>query len=1152
MSMMKRNKGWGLFLGLLILLAGLGVTNVSAAGSGNDTKSTKEQKKEEQARKKEEQKRQKEEEQARKKEEQARKKEEQEKKKEEQKRQKEEEQARKKEEQEKKKQEKEDKKADKDKDKDNKDDKNKDDKNKDKDKDKDNKDDKNKDDKDKDKDNKDDKKDNGKGSILGDLKDKVKGFWSGTMVNLEKERAKREAEWARNRDILNALPEGTVIAIKTNKKGPGKGKFIAVVDGKYLKPVHDSIKKVKADENAQFKVLRSGHFFGLQQVAAPQNNLQSVKDTFEVSFENKNFDDAQANPAHWMIEVTGSLKKQVWFKNLETGGYLSVRDPKSDKWSNDGRLFTRDQRVMGEGKAQPAQKMGWETFSIEIIKSVAAQATEQAQTIDTDAYPFKEGNIVALRSHPKGSGKGRYLNIVDGKYLSSNVQDSGDQNSRFKVLRKGYWVGFQRLTDPKFNLQSSPVVQAGDNNPEYSVQFQNANFLQWEYWQPVQDGEYWTFKNEATDGFLTIPGEKTSWAKGRVWTRGKKNSPAQNRTNNEKFIVEVIEDTGIVREEPKPAVVPVVPATPGATTPPVPVVTPPVLSEEDKEKQRLQLEKDIAGVVPTPRDTAALQSLKAGTVVAIKVAGSAHAGRYLRLEDGQHLMPTGLNAKDPKSQFVVMRLGNWIGFKSYQAAGGILQATPKTHEVSFTGDEFQKDESTDVHWALVPEQDGSLGVVQLHNQASGGFLNVLSPAALMSGIAMTADLSGVIAGLSDIERLATSKDLKGRAATQDLATTKFAIEIIQSVGAETTAGAQAFTYIPELYQQRTPAYHENWKFAEAGYGWVKFQARALEGIAIALSAAMNPANGPTYEVQIGLAGNTKSAIMDAGKSVFEVSSDVAGNQDADVSGGLPLEGQAWDDYWVMFDEQGKVSAGKGTEVGKRSFIEWKDATPATDVRYVGFSDLASRAEFKNITFSPARPVAPKLIVPAGFTKEESEPFVKVTIGSYQDQLDAWALDKDGKLYHREAGSLSGDNWVAAPAKGQDGKDLGKIKDVEVGDDGVVHLIADSGQVYTFIRSGQKMLPAPRENRGPVVPVPATVVVKPALDVKALEEKVVQKEEARGKVKNKKEAKKKKDKLARKKPGKKGHAAKGHALPKRKPLKKAKSLKEQRNKNKTQK
>ncbi|QQR49448.1 hypothetical protein IPF37_01210 [bacterium] len=1008
----------------------------------------------------------------------------------------------------------------------------------------------------------------------------------------EKEKERISAEWQRNHNILKALPEDTIIAIRSNPKGPGKGKFLAVVDGKYLKAVHDSLKKVNEDQNAQFKILRHGDIFGLQQVAAPHNNLQSVKDSFEVSFENQNFDDDHSKLSLWFIEVTGSLNKQVWFKNAETDGYLSVRQ---EPWSNGGRLYTRDHRVV-DGKAQPARKDSWETFSIVIIKSVGVQATEQAREVDADDYPFKEGNIVVLRSHPKSPGQGKYLNIVDGKFLAPGVENSDNKNSRFKVLREGYFVGFEKLTEPKFRLQSSPVLQVGEDNPPYSVQFQNAAFMKWEHWQPVkmgseEEGYYWVLQNEATGGYLSVRSE--SWSRGRVWTRGKSNKPAKSVTQAEKFIVEVIKDTGLVSPEPssaKPAPAPATSAstaTPGSTVVVTPaptviagpaVVKPKVLSEEEKEKRRLQLEKDIAGIIPTPRDTAALQSLKAGTVVAIKVVSTDKAGKYLRLEDGQYLMPTGSDSKEPQCRFVVMRLGNWIGFKSYHAAGNTLSAAAKTHEVLFSGDAFQKDENTRVHWALVPAKDDSLGVVQLHNQASGGFLNILSRESMRKGhrvekidedknlAAMGVDKT-VPAEIDDEDdndhksdelhaigfgRLWTKKDRKGRAATPDLASTKFTIEIVQPVGAETVAGGAAFTYIPELYQQRTVAYHEKWKLAEAGYGWVKFKARALEGLAIAFAATMNPANGPAYEVQIGHTSNTKSAIFKDGKSVFEISADDAGNSDADVSGGLPFEGQAWDDYWVMINESGKVSAGKGTEIGQRSFIEWKDTKPATDVRYVGLSDLSSRAEFKNITFSPARPVQPKFIVPVGFSKvETNKRFVKITTGSHQGSFEAWAVDKDGKLYHDKNGGLSGDDWQVVALLDQQDKDLGKVKDVAAGDDGVVYVVTDSGLVYTFIREGQNTLRAPRANKGPVVPVPA-VVVKPVLDVVALTEKVAQKEEARGKIISRSaKAKNKKARLARKKAtsvaskDKKSRRRVAQKRKVRKPLKKAASLRDQR-------
>lgn len=145
-----------------------------------------------------------------------------------------------------------------------------------------------------------------------------------------------------------ALSAGSIVAIKSVEKD----KYL-VLDGNVLKATGTS----SSDPKAQFKVLRSGDWIGLQtELLGDGNgrfNLGTNPDSKATNFVTTNFD----NWEQWSLESEGAIQ---YLKSRSSGGYLSVRA--------NGNVTT----FMEDGK--PTPRAPWERLQIEFVSPTAAKS----------------------------------------------------------------------------------------------------------------------------------------------------------------------------------------------------------------------------------------------------------------------------------------------------------------------------------------------------------------------------------------------------------------------------------------------------------------------------------------------------------------------------------------------------------------------------------------------------------------------------------------------------------------------------------------------------------------------------------------------------------------------------------------------------------
>lgn len=446
-----------------------------------------------------------------------------------------------------------------------------------------------------------------------------------------------------------------------------------------------------------------------------------------------------------------------------------------------------------------------------------------------------------------------------------------------------------------------------------------------------------------------------------------------------------------------PAVVPVVASTPPATTPMVPGDIP---------------------VVGSP----ALDAFPQGTRVALMV-DKAGVPSFLKVDsDGKSVKALGSDPKDGLCQFIVHRLGNWVGFKSEAASNNFLVADPVSFAVRCDEKKFADPNDTVAHWFVQFSQpNDARQFVTLQNRATKSFLSILP----------TGEASAAPSGLAGQFKLAK-------------------LEIAPPSSAPVLASkGKSFSFEPGKDSSEKLVYASDWRLKKIGSGYVKFDARSKGGIVVGFAA--DPGQKDLYLVTIGEKNNTQTTLRKRMTGFIFFAQDTlrGANRNSVVTGGLPGDGTAWAHYWVRVDN-GIVSFGKSEQVGENELFTWQDPNPALQVEYVGFSGSTYPVEIKNIDVGGADENKNFVIkAPAGFSHDGGG-MKKISVGSRRsggkDELALWAVRTDGRLAFWKAGRLAGEPWMAHDARDDLGNELKNASDVAISSDGNLYAVFN-GKLY---------------------------------------------------------------------------------------------------------
>ena len=298
--------------------------------------------------------------------------------------------------------------------------------------------------------------------------------------------------------LFSDLSDGSIIAIRSDKKSPGQGRYLSVVDG-YVKPIGTS----KTETAAQFIVSRFGNYLGLKSKETGKF-LTCDPTTFEIRCLGKDFYSDTADAAHFI--PVGNRIDKMWLKNYKANAYLSVRKP-SESWSHGGSVMARD----GDGK--PAQATNWGSLAVEIIK----QPNEPLAQVTESLNLLPAGVLVAIKSL-KDPSNPKYLAVDLSKtenrfFVRATGTSKDDPACQFYVVRSDNWLGFK--THGWKSLCAEPImhrVKFIDRSDTLASSIEH-----WEL-HPEKDGSLknvW-LQNRSSQGYLTAP--DGNWTKGLVWT----------------------------------------------------------------------------------------------------------------------------------------------------------------------------------------------------------------------------------------------------------------------------------------------------------------------------------------------------------------------------------------------------------------------------------------------------------------------------------------------------------------------------------------------------------------------------------------------------------------------------------------------------------
>lgn len=450
-------------------------------------------------------------------------------------------------------------------------------------------------------------------------------------------------------------------------------------------------------------------------------------------------------------------------------------------------------------------------------------------------------------------------------------------------------------------------------------------------------------------------------------------------------------------------------------------------------------------------ESVALQAFPEGTRVAILFVGQGKEAQLLKVTRGIYVAPIGNNPFDPKCQFVVMRKGNWIGFKSEYLKDRVLQSDLKSLIVHFPDANFNDDKYKSAHWAasFINSRDSS-SIVRLQNRDTQGFLNFPSES-WAEGLAWTALTPA---------KPATSTAPASPAAPATIAGELARLRLVKVSGLPKDAGKETgskdYVYTPRLHKKFTPVYNqEGWKFQTPGTGYVIFDARAKESIVVSFATVADNLTDNMYCFVIGDQKNTQTTIRKsvAGSIFYKLDTAAGASKNVVITAGVSDQ-KAFDSYWLKVDN-GVLTYGKGRSVGQNELLKWTDPGKALKVQFIGFAGGNSKVDFKNIEIGGKEKIAAAINLPIGFSQEAGS-LKRIAVGSRKGDLVLWGIGADGSLMRWKTDTITSNPWESQKTITKDGSLIASFQDISLSSDGNLIALSTDGVAYSYDWDSQRL------------------------------------------------------------------------------------------------
>ncbi len=306
--------------------------------------------------------------------------------------------------------------------------------------------------------------------------------------------------------IFSDLSDGAIIAIRTDKQSPGRGRYLCITDNGMLKPTGVN----KEDKSCQFIVTRFGEYLGLLCVksiaSTTKKYLQCDAQSGKIHFNGQEFYKDSADLEHFI--PVGKRIDSVYLKNQKTGGFLSVRK-EEETWSFGGCVMASD------SNGNPSGPSNWGRFAFEIVKHPDEPVAQWSDALKD----LTDGTLVAIKSL-KNSSKPRYLKVVDsGKFkdfVRADGTSSSDPNCQFYIKRSDNWIGFKwRGWTSLCSQPSSHRVKFIHKSDSFASPLEH-----WEFHQKDDKSFQGWLQGRASGGYLTNPQDDSinPWTNGLLWT----------------------------------------------------------------------------------------------------------------------------------------------------------------------------------------------------------------------------------------------------------------------------------------------------------------------------------------------------------------------------------------------------------------------------------------------------------------------------------------------------------------------------------------------------------------------------------------------------------------------------------------------------------
>jgi hypothetical protein len=327
-----------------------------------------------------------------------------------------------------------------------------------------------------------------------------------------------------------------------------------------------------------------------------------------------------------------------------------------------------------------------------------------------------------------------------------------------------------------------------------------------------------------------------------------------------------------------------------------------------------------------------LKQLPAGTKVAFKVKGQEN---YLSLDNKGFITASGKSSNDWRSQFYVMRFGNYVGFK---LNGWKNICTDPVSQMVYVAQRSHMLYSTTEQWVIDADDKSDLKSVRLINRATAGYL-CLPKENWAEGKAATAQVR-TPNPIQLISSLATLPDYIAQAATKEQALT-LEIEIIKPAPRDIIAGEKSLSFLPAIHGKDTLLWSQNWKFQPGQLSLILSNVQAQAGILIALSDDDIKTKNTVY-ILIGDQQNSRSGIRVFGSMAASVTQPQ--NHDAIITA---PQGEV---LWVTLQDA-IISFGKGNVPGARQIASVQlEASVSKKLSYFGLGGGGNPVSFGSISY----------------------------------------------------------------------------------------------------------------------------------------------------------------------------------------------------------